>query len=49
MTNLKAMTASVSIFTVIGGILGVFMISGLLFYIYYKIFDSRLGISAKKQ
>jgi phosphoglycerol transferase MdoB-like AlkP superfamily enzyme len=47
MTNLKAMTASVSGFTLAGGILGVFMMSGLLFYIYYKIFDSPLGILKK--
>ena len=35
MTNLKAMTASVSTFTVIGGILGVLLITGLLYFIYY--------------
>lgn len=43
MTNLKAMTASVSIFTVIGETLGVFLISGLVYFLYYKIFNPRLG------
>ncbi len=42
MTNLKAMTASVSIFTVSGGILAVFIATGLLYYIYLKLFDLRL-------
>ncbi len=42
MTNLKAMTASVNIFTVIGGILAVLIATGLLYYIYLKLFDARL-------
>jgi len=47
MTNLSAMTASVSILTVIGGILGVVIITGLLFFTYYKLF-SKLLASLKK-
>lgn len=42
MTNPKAMIASVSIFTVIGGILAVLLMSGLLYLIYYKIFETKL-------
>ncbi len=42
MTNPKAMIASVSTFTVIGGILAVLMMSGLLYFIYYKVFDNKL-------
>jgi len=42
MTNLKAMTASVSILTVIGGILGIVIITGLLFFIYHKLFSKLL-------
>ncbi len=37
MTNLNAMTASVSIFTVIGGILAVLFFTGLIYYLYLKI------------
>jgi len=47
MTNLKAMTASVSLLTVIGGIIAVFLITGLLFFCYFKIFNVQLG-SLKK-
>ncbi len=47
MTNMKAMTASVSTMTVIGGILSVLIISGLLFFIYFRLFASRLA-SLKK-
>jgi len=43
MTNLKAMTASVSGFTLVAGILGVLVMSLLLFYIFFKLFDSLLG------
>ena len=43
MTNLKAMTASVSTFTVIGGILAVLLLTGCLFCIYYKLFETRLN------
>lgn len=43
MTNLKAMTASVSTLTVIGGILSIFLITGVLYFIYYKIFETRLN------
>lgn len=42
MTNPKAMIASVSTFTVVGGILSVLIISGLLYFIYYKIFNEKL-------
>lgn len=42
MTNLKAMTASVSTFTVIGGIFAIFVITGLLFSTFYKIFSPQL-------
>ena len=42
MSNLKAMTASVSTITVIGGILAVLVISTLLFYGYLGIFSDRL-------
>ncbi len=42
MTNLRAMTASVSMFTVIAGIMGVLVITGLLFFIYFKIFSTKL-------
>lgn len=43
MTNLKAMTASVSTFTVVGGTLAVIVVSGLLYFTFYKIFNSKLG------
>ncbi|MFA5970970.1 MAG: sulfatase-like hydrolase/transferase [Lentimicrobiaceae bacterium] len=43
MTNLKAMTASVSTFTVIEGILGVLIVTGVLFYVYFKLFNKRLA------
>jgi phosphoglycerol transferase MdoB-like AlkP superfamily enzyme len=43
MTNLRAMTASVSIFTVIGGILAVLFFTGLVYYIYLKIFTPALN------
>lgn len=43
MTNLKAMTASVSGFTVIGGILAVLIITGFLFFVYHKIFNAKLN------
>ena len=43
MTNLKAMTASVSTFTIMGGILAVLLISGILYFTYYKIFEAKLG------
>ena len=43
MTNLKAMTASVSTFTVIGGIIGVLLLTGFLFFLYYKIFNAKLN------
>lgn len=42
MTNPKAMIASVSTFTVIGGILAVLIVSGLLYFIYYKLFNTKL-------
>jgi phosphoglycerol transferase MdoB-like AlkP superfamily enzyme len=42
MTNPKAMIASTSTFTVIGGILAVLLLSGLLYFIYYKIFIKKL-------
>lgn len=42
MTNLKAMTASVSILTVILGVLAVFMLTGFMLFIYYKIFNTLL-------
>lgn len=47
MTNPKAMIASVSTFTVIGGILSVLMVSVLLYFIYYKIFTQRLDALQK--
>jgi len=47
MTNLKAMTASVSGFTLVAGILGVLVMSGQLFYIFYKLFDQLLGSVGK--
>jgi phosphoglycerol transferase MdoB-like AlkP superfamily enzyme len=47
MTNLKAMTASVSIFTVIGGIVAVVLITGLLYLTYSKLFGKLLD-SLKK-
>ncbi len=47
MTNLKAMTASVSLLTVIGGILAVLILTGLLFSSYLKLF-SKLLRSLKK-
>lgn len=43
MTNLKAMTASVSGFTVIGGILAVLITTGFLFFVYYKLFNANLS------
>jgi len=43
MTNLKAMTASVSMLTVIGGILGILLTTALLFYIYTKLFSTLLA------
>jgi len=43
MSNLKAMTASVSTLTVIGGIMGVFFLSALLYFGYLKLFSQRLG------
>ena len=43
MTNLKAMTASVSGFTVAAGILAVLIFTGLLFFVYYKIFNTKLS------
>jgi phosphoglycerol transferase MdoB-like AlkP superfamily enzyme len=42
MTNLKAMTASVSIFIVIIGILGVLLFTVVLYFGYYKLFNSKL-------
>jgi phosphoglycerol transferase MdoB-like AlkP superfamily enzyme len=47
MSNLKAMTASVSLFTVISGILGVLIITGLLYIFYQKLFTGFLN-SLKK-
>ena len=47
MTNLKAMTASVSGFTVVGGILGVLALTILLFFVYYKIFNTKLNTLQK--
>ena len=47
MTNLKAMTASVSMFTFIGAIMAVVIVSALLFFIYLKLFGELLG-SLKK-
>lgn len=38
MTNLKAMTASVSTFTVIGGVFGMFILTLLLYISYLKLF-----------
>lgn len=49
MTNLKAMTASVSIFTVIGGVSGILIISGLLYYLYSKLFSKRLDSLVKEK
>lgn len=43
MTNLKAMTASVSTFTIIGGIMAVLLICGILYFTYYKIFEAKLS------
>jgi phosphoglycerol transferase MdoB-like AlkP superfamily enzyme len=47
MTNLKAMTASVSIWTLMGGIIAVIVITSLLFLIYLKIFGSKLNTLQK--
>jgi phosphoglycerol transferase MdoB-like AlkP superfamily enzyme len=47
MSNLKAMTASVSLFTVISGILGVLILTGLLYIFYLKLFTGFLN-SLKK-
>ena len=47
MTNLRAMTASVSLLTVFGGILAVVILTGLLFFVYYKLF-SNLLLTLKK-
>jgi len=49
MTNLKAMTASVSTFTVISGIIGVLVLTGLLLFIYHKIFGKKLGSLQKSK
>jgi len=49
MTNLKAMTASVSLFTVIGGVLGILIISGLLFVLYLKLFSKLLQSLEKEK
>jgi phosphoglycerol transferase MdoB-like AlkP superfamily enzyme len=40
MGNLKAMTASVSLLVVIGGVLGVVLLSAGLFWLYYRIFNA---------
>ncbi|MDO9257169.1 MAG: sulfatase-like hydrolase/transferase [Bacteroidales bacterium] len=42
MTNPKAMIASVSTFTVITSLMAVLLMSGLLYYIYFKIFAKKL-------
>jgi len=42
MTNLKAMTASVSSITVVGGISAVIISTGLLFFLYLKLLSARL-------
>jgi phosphoglycerol transferase MdoB-like AlkP superfamily enzyme len=49
MTNLKAMTASVSSFTVISGIIGVLVLTGFLLFIYYKIFGKILDSLQKSK
>ena len=43
MTNLKAMTASVNTFTVIGGIFAILATTAILYFIYLKILSSRLN------
>jgi len=47
MTNLKAMTASVSTFTVLGGLVGLLATTGLLYFLYLKLFNPLLN-SLKK-
>jgi phosphoglycerol transferase MdoB-like AlkP superfamily enzyme len=47
MTNLKAMTASVSAFTVIGGIFAILITTAFFYFIYLKILSSRLNTLKK--
>jgi phosphoglycerol transferase MdoB-like AlkP superfamily enzyme len=42
MTNMKAMTASVSTFTVLGGVLMSLFVAGIFFIIYFKMFSGLL-------
>lgn len=48
MTNLKAMTASVSTMTVIGGILSVLILTAGLIYGYFRIFGKKLHAVTKE-
>lgn len=47
MTNLKAMTASVSIFTVVTGILAVLLLAGLLYFVYTRLFFRHFNLIEK--
>jgi phosphoglycerol transferase MdoB-like AlkP superfamily enzyme len=48
MTNIKAMTASVSPLTVFAGLLAILTVTGVLFYIYLKLFSPRLNSLEKE-
>ena len=47
MTNLKAMTASVTTFTLIGGVIALLAATGIFFFFYLKLLSSRL-VALKK-
>ncbi len=42
MTNVKAMTASVSVLTLVGGILAILLLCMLFYFLYLKLFSKRL-------